>query len=375
MEKNKALLLKFDRDLVTEDYSDKRRYKILVTLKKIAEYADFNFDEAEEENLRDLVAEINGLDLANRTKQDYRKILKRFYRWINRQFERETAPKGYNGKDEHPEVVDWIPTHTKNGSDKLPKDLLTPEDVDDLIKAAHNLRDKALIALLWDTGARYSELMDLKVGDIEDREHGKKVVVEGKTGSRRIPLRESVPYLNKWLSAHPSGEKDAPLFCKLQNPGETPSHYYVNSKMLKKAAEKAGLDKPTNPHHFRHSRASFLANKFTEAQLCEWFGWVQGSDVPAKYVHLSGRDIDKAFNQMHGIEEEDEDNMEDRTQECPRCEEINEAGARFCMRCGQALNQEAAQTLEKRRKKSQPPTPWTNWRNWPRSRNNWTNSA
>ncbi|WP_394344768.1 hypothetical protein [Salinigranum halophilum] len=50
-----------------------------------------------------------------------------------------------------------------------------------------------------------------------------------------------------------------------------------------------------NPHHFRHSRATHLANWLTEAQLCEWFGWVQGSNVPARYVHLSGRDIDNAY--------------------------------------------------------------------------------
>jgi hypothetical protein len=31
-----------------------------------------------------------------------------------------------------------------------------------------------------------------------------------------------------------------------------------------------------NPHHFRHSRATQLANWLTEAQLCAWFGWVQG---------------------------------------------------------------------------------------------------
>lgn len=47
--------------------------------------------------------------------------------------------------------------------------------------------------------------------------------------------------------------------------------------------------KPLNPHHFRHSRATFLATKFKEAQLCGWFGWVQGSTVPGEYVPLSGR--------------------------------------------------------------------------------------
>ncbi|WP_240792460.1 hypothetical protein [Salarchaeum sp. JOR-1] len=55
------------------------------------------------------------------------------------------------------------------------------------------------------------------------------------------------------------------------------------------------LEKPVNPHHFRHSRATYLANYLTEAQMCEWFGWARGSRVPGRYVHLSGRDIDHAY--------------------------------------------------------------------------------
>ena len=45
----------------------------------------------------------------------------------------------------------------------------------------------------------------------------------------------------------------------------------------------------------------------TEAQLCGWFGWEQGSDIPAGYVHLSGRDIDNAYYTMHGLYDPEED--------------------------------------------------------------------
>ena len=84
----------------------------------------------------------------------------------------------------------------------------------------------------------------------------------------------------------------------------------------------------------------------TEAQLCEWFGWVQGSDVPARYVHLSGRDIDNAYDQMHGLYEPDEDEDQPDVVECPRCQELNEHDAAFCMRCGFALDEEVAAEVE-----------------------------
>ena len=73
---------------------------------------------------------------------------------------------------------------------------------------------------------------------------------------------------------------------------------------------------------------------------------MQGSDVPAKYVHLSGRDIDNAYDQMHGLYEPDDDEQEPDVIECPRCEELNEHDAAFCMRCGQALDIDAAEEVE-----------------------------
>ncbi|MFB6105065.1 MAG: tyrosine-type recombinase/integrase, partial [Halobacteriaceae archaeon] len=231
--------------------------------------------------------------------------------------------------------VDWI-TSGDYDSGKLPQDLLTKEDVEAQIEAAYNYRDKAFIAVLWETGARIGELIDLTVGDIEDRgSKGLKVVIDGKTGSRRLPLRGSIPYVNRWLNDHPNPDDDAPLWCKIQqgSPDDQLGYRYIRDKILDKTMNAAEVDKPSNPHHYRHSRASYLANHFTEARLCEWFGWVQGSDVPAKYVHLSGRDLDDAYAELHG-DTTSETRTETSVEECPRCGWVNEPDVRFCGECG-----------------------------------------
>jgi len=192
------------------------------------------------------------------------------------------------------------------------------------------------------------ELIDVTVGDIEDRKHGMKITIDGKTGSRRLPLVESVPYLSKWLNEHPNPEKDAPLWCKIQQggPDDQLGYRYIRSKVLKRSMNDAEIDKPSNPHHYRHSRASHLATKMTEAELCEWFGWVQGSDVPAKYVHLSGRDIDDKYDALHDLVDEEEEEDDESVVECPRCDELNEPDAAFCYRCGFALDIDAAEEVE-----------------------------
>jgi site-specific recombinase XerD len=332
---NKERLQKFVRGLEVSGMSSAWMLKLTAHLKILAEHlGDTRFEDLDKEDIKDLVAWVQRRDIAPATVGAYKQVMKRFWRWLN--------------GGEHPDETAWINTKRNSGNGTLPKDLLTREDVDVLLDACRNPRDAALIALLWETGARIGELIDLTVGDIEDHQHGRKVVVEGKTGPRRLVLVESVPYLNRWVNQHPKPEADAPLWCKLQQGSgeERVSYNYIRQKILQRAAERADLDKPVNPHHFRHSRASYLANHLKEAQLCEWFGWVQGSDLPARYVHLSGRDIDQAYGALHGLEPEDGDEQEESVVSCPRCEELNEPEARFCARCGQALELDAAAELE-----------------------------
>jgi len=158
---------------------------LLNYLKIIAEQIDYNFEEADLGNIKDTVAWINNRDLAYATKRDYKVILKQFYKWI------------HNGS--YPEKVEWIDTTRKKSNKTLPEDVLTEEDIQKLLDSANNTRDKALISMLWETGARIGELIDLEVGDLKDYPHGKKVIINGKTGARRLPLISSVPHIQAWL--------------------------------------------------------------------------------------------------------------------------------------------------------------------------------
>lgn len=403
---NADLLHDYRRDKKLNGISAATQQRNLSYLKVVAEHvSDSRFQDMDVDDVKDIVAWVHGRDLADATVNTYKKALRQFWIWMN--------------DGEAPPEVDWMKIDSGASTDTLPKDLLTREDIKAQIEAAKNPRDKALISMLYETGARIGELIDLTVGDIEDRDHGKKVVIDGKTGSRRLPLVRSVPHINDWLNKHPNPEKDAPLWCKIQQGGPTEhlttaevddvesihgigpayakelrdagiedgrdfvnhdvakiaeitgvetasaenwfrqfdadasltsdsklSYRYITKKILETTMERAGIDKPSNPHHYRHSRASHLATELKEAQLCEWFGWVQGSDVPARYVHLSGRDIDNAYDQMHGLYQPDEEEQKPDIAECPRCDELNEPDAAFCMRCGQALDIDAAEEVE-----------------------------
>ena len=148
---------------------------------------------------------------------------------------------------------------------------------------------------------------------------------------------------------HPKrADREAPLFAGIWSKKRgKPIGYQTFRKMLREVAEKTGLKKPVNPHNFRHSRSTELAKMFTESQLCEYLGWVQGSKEAATYVHLSGRDMDTAVLRMHGIiDEEEEEKSRFRTIICPRCNTKNSPGCKFCSNCSLGLDLLSVKTFE-----------------------------
>jgi hypothetical protein len=112
--------------------------------------------------------------------------------------------------------------------------------------------------------------------------------------------------------------------------------YFALRAQLQKIAKRAGIAKKVNPYNFRHSRATYLASRLTEAQLEEYLGWVHGSASPRSYVHLSGRDVDDKILELHGLKKEDE-GTEPTVKACPFCKTLNTFDAMVCHTCKRPL--------------------------------------
>jgi integrase/recombinase XerD len=231
---------------------------------------------------------------------------------------------------------------------KLPEDLLTPEDIELLINSAQSLRDKAYIAILYESGARRGELQELQIKHINFDENGAVITLpKGKTGARRIRIVYAAGYLHNWLDNHPlKGNRDAYVWISSRDETKI-AEYRTLWGTLQRIAEKAGIEKRVNPHSFRHARATHLAKDLTEQQLKAYLGWTAGSTMAATYVHLSGKDIDQAILKLHGLatDEMKEDNAL-KTVKCPRCKEIQDKKALFCYKCGLPLTKEYTETIE-----------------------------
>jgi site-specific recombinase XerD len=291
---NQKLIVSFINYCFSEGIGEQRGLKYLSTLKIIAKSLPTDFDKVTEEEIRAYVGSIERSALSDWTKHDYKVTLKKFYKWLN--------------GGEEPSKVRWIKTTFQKQDRKLPEDMLQEEDIKKMIDAASNKRDKAIIALLWDIGARIGEVGSLRVKHVNFDDLSGIILVNGKTGPRRVRAVWSIAYLKDWLEDHPGrNDPEAPMWFNFAKKEKTlePMRYDAIRMRLNKISEKAGITKKIHPHLFRHSRCTYMANYLTEAQMNAYFGWVQGSDMPSIYVHLSGRDIDDAVLKANGIMDKD----------------------------------------------------------------------
>ena len=280
-QRNKDLILRHkDWLLSTKNLSKARMAKILHQLLNMAHWTGKDFDRMSKEDIERLLGVINEQDYVPFTKKEYKGFLKRFLNWL-----RET--------ENYPVEVDWIkPEGSKIAKMKIPEEILTEGDVKDLITHTQNVRDKALIATLFNSGCRIGELLFVKVKHIVFQEnHTARMFVDGKTGKRWILLISCVPYLQDWINRHPSkGNPDAYVWVKSNSELIT---YNMVRQMLADAGKRAKITKKVNPHAFRHASATFYANFLTEAQMKQYFGWKQASEMAGKIFRMGMLKYDK----------------------------------------------------------------------------------
>ncbi|MFI9817994.1 site-specific tyrosine recombinase XerD [Saccharothrix variisporea] len=140
---------------------------------------------------------------------------------------------------------------------RLPK-ALPVDDVLRLLDTEAGLRDKALLELLYSTGARISEVVGLDVDDVDTAE--RTVLLDGKGGKQRlVPVgRPALAALEAYLvRARPTLVKRGTPALFLNARGGRLSRQTA-WQVLKTAAERAGLSVEVSPHTLRHSFATHL---------------------------------------------------------------------------------------------------------------------
>jgi len=336
-ETNRQRILGFHEIAVAEGLSKPRLIRYINILSRSAELlGSTNFTDAKRDDIVSLVAKIESSSVSDWTKQSYKVVLRKFYKWLRHS-------RGY------PREVSWIRVAGRiRGNGILPSELLTEDDVKRLGSAATNARDRALVLALYDSACRIGELLSMRIRDVEFDRRGTVLLVAGKTGTRRVRVIMSSSAIAGWLNVHPgSGNPDSPLWVDLNHASAL--SYEAARSILQRLASKVSVGKSVRPHMFRHSRATFLSKHFSDAQMDEYLGWVHGSKMHQIYYHLTGRDIDPTLFAMYGLATDEEEGPTLKPRPCPRCQEVCDPLVDYCPRCGSPIDPTRIQEVDKER--------------------------
>jgi len=185
----------------------------------------------------------------------------------------------------------------------LPK-FLTVQEVEELLgqpddKDLHGLRDKAMLEVLYATGLRVSELVQLKPKDI-NLDDGY-LVCRGKGGKERIvPLGKSAAAATRryLAEARPRLQKKPSEALFLTRLGEafTRQGFW---KMLREHAHKAGLSSKISPHILRHTFATHLLERGADLRSVQLMLGHSQITTTQIYTHVSRERLRQVYERYH----------------------------------------------------------------------------
>lgn len=296
--RNKELIYRFLEHIAPE-VSERRLTFYTHKLRKIASWLQRDFESVSEDDLRSLVtylskgsAREDGGKYSLGSVHGYKVTLKRFYRWLE------------GNDEEYPRKVRWIKTSGDATRIKEPEQLLTFEEVLRMIRCARNPRDKAMVSFLYESGARMSELLSMRIRHLEFTPTVVKATLPvSKTRPRVIPLVSCSRHLATWLNYHPAkDDPDAPIWADPKHGGGPALKSQTVNGILKQMAAEAGIRKRVYPHLFRACSITHKqAAGWPEQAIKAFHGLCKDSKVMKYYSHLSYANLEDVQRKMNGL--------------------------------------------------------------------------
>jgi site-specific recombinase XerD len=171
---------------------------------------------------------------------------------------------------------------------KLPV-VLSPEEVARLLDAAPRLKYRAALSVSYGAGLRASEVVSLKLADIDSERMAIRVEQGKGRKDRYAMLSEPLLHLLRawWLAAH---ERGAMLPGGWLFPGQNPVNPLTTRQLNRAfhgARTAAGIDKPVSLHTLRHCFATHLLEQKVDIRVIQVLLGHSKLDTTARYSHLA----------------------------------------------------------------------------------------
>ena len=191
----------------------------------------------------------------------------------------------------------------KNCGDSHQRQLISVDDASRMIKAAPNIRDKALLVLLFKTGMRRGELLTLDVEDVDLVENTIRLKPTAKRSNRTLFMDDEAGYLlRRWLRVREGENRRNQAALFLSTWGHRISRNDVY-RAVTEAAKKVGLHNPESerledhfsPHACRHW---FCTHLFRAGMRREYIKELRGDsrrDAFDIYNHIDLKELKEAY--------------------------------------------------------------------------------
>ncbi len=164
----------------------------------------------------------------------------------------------------------------------LAERILTEPAVQRLLAREDNPRNRVLLRLLYASGMRVSELCALRWRDLTDRDEGGQITVYGKGGKTRFVLLPASVWDDLTNLRGNAGEDD-PVFRSRQGDGFMSSMQVL--RIVRAAAQRAGIKGDVSPHWLRHAHASHALDRGAPVHLVQQTLGHSSLTTTSRYTH------------------------------------------------------------------------------------------
>ena len=186
---------------------------------------------------------------------------------------------------------------------KIPANLpemLSLQEVEQLLTSVNgsdilSLRNRAMLEVLYATGLRVSELINLKFDNVNVEEKFVRIVGKGKK-ERLIPFTDVAQlYLKSYLQNRKKTKSDFVFLTRLGKPISRIEFW----RQLKNIAIAAGITKKISPHMLRHSFATHILSAGADIRFVQEMLGHSSISTTQIYTHLTGEHIKQQHKKYH----------------------------------------------------------------------------
>ena len=269
-----TLLKKLETEIRLKGFSEQTLKSYILHTKQFLNYTKKEISNLEEQDIKDYLSWLMSGKLAVRSIALKKAAIKFFFENVlNKKIIKITTPK--------------IPK-------RLP-DILTIAEVKSLIDNASTEKSKLLIEILYSAGLRVSELVKLKISDLDlNNKTGWVRAGKGNKDRMFILAQTVVNSLNKYVKNY-----DIKQFLF---PGKNSTITTRNvQKIIKKIALKADIKKKITPHSLRHSFATHLLESGTDIRMIQVLLGHASLNTTEQYTHVSSTELKKVKSPLDNL--------------------------------------------------------------------------